>query len=435
MTDPVTNVEIEDVLSSIRRLVSENARAERSAPEPETRREVPVARMPESQPRTRPQTQMDTRPLGRIMSRSAASPEEMPEGAIDALAEDLLGGKAIDSEAEAGGGAEMLVLTADHRIIEEPEADDFGEEAGFDEEDSDDTWADAPLETHHWADDGAETGVEAEAFAEDESEDDDAPEATVEEAVLAMVGAIAEQVAAEEIAAVLDGDEAEAEEEWSDDDGWDASETDAEEAAGAALDETIEADEDDADYTAIPTFSHARHAGEDDDLSALASRIAGFEAAVAERDDQWEPDGAGDGDNAGAPVEALNWEDETDEGGHVHGWEADPLDEVEEAELVEAEPEDEAWADEPEAEPEPELEVEPEPAYVPGSDYEAAAPEADANLFGLDDTVIDEETLRELVAEIVRQELQGTLGERITRNVRKLVRREIHRALTARELD
>lgn len=51
-----------------------------------------------------------------------------------------------------------------------------------------------------------------------------------------------------------------------------------------------------------------------------------------------------------------------------------------------------------------------------------------------DPTLIDEEMLRDLVAEIVRQELQGALGERITRNVRKLVRREIHRALSAQEL-
>ena len=42
--------------------------------------------------------------------------------------------------------------------------------------------------------------------------------------------------------------------------------------------------------------------------------------------------------------------------------------------------------------------------------------------------------LRDMVAEIVRQELQGALGERITRNVRKLVRREIPRALSARDI-
>ena len=51
-----------------------------------------------------------------------------------------------------------------------------------------------------------------------------------------------------------------------------------------------------------------------------------------------------------------------------------------------------------------------------------------------DPTLFDEEMLRDLVAEIVRQELQGALGERITRNVRKLVRREIHRALSAHDL-
>lgn len=53
----------------------------------------------------------------------------------------------------------------------------------------------------------------------------------------------------------------------------------------------------------------------------------------------------------------------------------------------------------------------------------------------MDETAeIDEAMLREMVADIVRQELQGALGERITRNVRKLVRREIHRALAAHDL-
>lgn len=56
--------------------------------------------------------------------------------------------------------------------------------------------------------------------------------------------------------------------------------------------------------------------------------------------------------------------------------------------------------------------------------------------FSEDDAVeLDEAILRDMVADIVRQELQGALGERITRNVRKLVRREIHRALAAHELD
>ncbi len=44
-----------------------------------------------------------------------------------------------------------------------------------------------------------------------------------------------------------------------------------------------------------------------------------------------------------------------------------------------------------------------------------------------------DDALRDLVTEILRQELQGPLGERITRNVRKLVRSEIQRALNARD--
>lgn len=46
----------------------------------------------------------------------------------------------------------------------------------------------------------------------------------------------------------------------------------------------------------------------------------------------------------------------------------------------------------------------------------------------------DEEALREVVRDIMREELQGALGERITRSVRKLVRAEIQRMLIARDM-
>ncbi|MEM6634336.1 MAG: hypothetical protein AAF667_00465 [Pseudomonadota bacterium] len=52
-----------------------------------------------------------------------------------------------------------------------------------------------------------------------------------------------------------------------------------------------------------------------------------------------------------------------------------------------------------------------------------------------DDLVLDEMALRELVAQIVREELKGPLGERITRNVRKLVRREIFRIVEGQSRD
>ena len=52
-----------------------------------------------------------------------------------------------------------------------------------------------------------------------------------------------------------------------------------------------------------------------------------------------------------------------------------------------------------------------------------------------EDDVMDEDALRDFVAEVVRQELQGALGERITRNIRKLVRREIRTLLAAEHFD
>lgn len=76
--------------------------------------------------------------------------------------------------------------------------------------------------------------------------------------------------------------------------------------------------------------------------------------------------------------------------------------------------------------------AEPEPVVTAATTAEAEDAPVDLTA---DETVLDEDSLRELVADIVRQELQGALGERITRNVRKLVRREIHRALTAQNLE
>lgn len=52
-----------------------------------------------------------------------------------------------------------------------------------------------------------------------------------------------------------------------------------------------------------------------------------------------------------------------------------------------------------------------------------------------EDNILDEETLREIIVEVVRDELQGALGQRITRNVRKLVRREIRLALAVEDLE
>ncbi|WP_179379757.1 hypothetical protein [Jannaschia marina] len=62
-------------------------------------------------------------------------------------------------------------------------------------------------------------------------------------------------------------------------------------------------------------------------------------------------------------------------------------------------------------------------------------PATEAGVADLSATVGDDEALRDLIAEIVRQELAGELGERITRNVRKLVRREIRQMLASEDFD
>lgn len=162
----------------------------------------------------------------------------------------------------------------------------------------------------------------------------------------------------------------------------------AQEAAAPEQDEVPAAAEPPAEGEAVPSASGGRdiaaeESGPETELAETEEvswqeipfrhRVAELEAAVAESDEEWEPDGS----EIDVQARAL---------GRLGG---------------------EGTADQPD---------EGDPA-------------------GGDEALIDEESLRELVVEIVRQELQGALGQRITRNVRKLVRQEINRALTSRELD
>lgn len=95
----------------------------------------------------------------------------------------------------------------------------------------------------------------------------------------------------------------------------------------------------------------------------------------------------------------------------------------------------------PEAEGEPDVISVPEnnPAALRPDDVAASDPDRVATEFldadGMPLAVLDELALQEIVRQTLRAELQGELGERITRNVRKLVRAEINRALMARDLD
>ncbi len=64
----------------------------------------------------------------------------------------------------------------------------------------------------------------------------------------------------------------------------------------------------------------------------------------------------------------------------------------------------------------------PQPEMIDGSQQE-------------EDNIFSEQVLRELVRDLIREQLQGDLGERITRNIRKMVRAEISNALAVHELD
>ena len=130
-----------------------------------------------------------------------------------------------------------------------------------------------------------------------------------------------------------------------------------------------------------------------DQSESLTSKIAALEAVIGKTDDQWEPDDTGSSDYSGTEAPSMKWDDVGSDN------DADNA-EGDNAETVE-------------------VDVEPQQAAFSQSA----------------DELLDEDALRYIVSEIVREELQAALGERITRNVRKLVRREIHRALAAQELE
>ncbi len=245
---------------------------------------------------------------------------------------------------------------------------------------------------------------------------------------------------------------------------------------------------------ATPEFATRRkpEADWDDAAAVLKGRIAVLEAAVAERAEDWDPDGSEDdpmsfltsrGATPGAAGLEMAAAAEADRdvisevlepivAAKVEAAVADalaqhPVDVIAEAEaelpaaapaeanaplLGEGKPAsvheegaatapgivDTTWQQDPAAlrEQDPldwqddHLTSSPRPVHL-DPEAEGASVFAESG----EEAILDEETLRELVRDIIRQELQGTLGERITRNVRKLVRAEISRALASRDFD
>lgn len=96
---------------------------------------------------------------------------------------------------------------------------------------------------------------------------------------------------------------------------------------------------------------------------------------------------------------------------------------------------DTAWADEAEARVIAELAGEAVQETVVEAAHAAFRKPSFSNGIKAQDVMVDEQALRSLVQTIFREEMAGPMGERITRNIRKLVRAEVGRMLAAHDLE
>lgn len=172
-------------------------------------------------------------------------------------------------------------------------------------------------------------------------------------------------------------------------------------------------DDDNAGWKVL-TFSHSEYralaseieGASDGEAVTFEEKIAEVEAAVATQEDQWEPDEPSDIDFFREKAEPIAWDGSLESSAKSRDDAETVADDTDQADAVASD----------------------------GADVGQNTDPADEEWLA-GDTELDEDALRDLISEIVRQELQGALGERITRNVRKLVRREIHRALVAQNFD
>ena len=177
-------------------------------------------------------------------------------------------------------------------------------------------------------------------------------------------------------------------------------------AAGEPTDEpakesTIEAPEE--------SLQASDKSGEKDDLE---QRIAELEAVIGENIEEWEPDDSEYEEDVEAPTILHPAAEASAEWDIVAGqpeYDAEETAEMPDAGVI--------------------LEAE----AVQDADEEADPGDAAGDLAD-EDILIDEEALRDMVSLLVREQLKGQIGERITRNIRRMVRREIRLALAARDI-
>lgn len=328
MTKPVTNAEIEDVLSAVRRLVSANDDARR-----EERVEEPAGKLVLT-----PAFRVDT-PVTEVAAEVAAELAVEADAAKDNGSDPSLSVEELVQETVATEVAQVLETSLDEVGIDL----DLSDEApmAVDAEAEGDDWGSASV-----------TQLHDRAVDEDRLEEEPSTAAAVDEgadAVTSLEDRIAEleAVVTDSGAVAVDADDVEDE---------------------------IEAP------TPVQPMSDAD-----------------VETPVAAVNRDTAPD-----TTDAVQVDAQDWED------------------VDEAEVVafeqtQAADEDRSFVEEP--------------------DVSSFAPDLQNAAGNHEEMVIDEDMLREIVGRLVREELQGTMGERITRNLRRMVRREIARALALKDYD
>jgi hypothetical protein len=398
MSNSVTNVEIEDVLSSIRRLVSEEAR-----------------------PRRAQSTQVD--------DRLVLSPAlRVPDAETGDIAPPPVEAIPISSGEPEGDTADMLPVPSDSirpsmLLLQPVGATDVDES---DAQNSDKVTQQETSALDEVPEVDEMTGADLHPLRETETELD----------LSEVTGNLADE--AEEEAAQIA-------------------------ALRASLSGILAPDDGDDDDAVDGAMDDAPR-----DIT-FDRKIANLEKMLHQQADGWTPAADSDLTQAGAVAapDILDVDSHAPSDDDFEKGEADlsPLDEIEDTDLSTIEPVisepvlETSVLEQPEVDPIADrAETEADTAlpfrhHVDETtlDWEDEAPVAEADVVAPPDTVVaqaqgpaedggalaelDETALQALVAEIVRQELQGALGERITRNVRKLVRREIHRVLMSQDFD
>ncbi|KEJ89195.1 hypothetical protein [Sulfitobacter donghicola] len=370
MSEPVTNEEVEDVLSSIRRLVSEDKR--------------PLAGLRSASAEAVPMPEAEQEPAPEVVDRFVLTPalRVTDQQDVAAVADDA-GPLDLGSVARNTWAEDETVVAENEPMMLFPAAQEASAEAGAQDGDTD-----IAALVHE----AVETQEQSSEDLQDEGDYSD--ESYWETPELAEPAQVHEESAEHMHAQEHSGD---ADADWNVDENdrysSDLVEEDAHEADFHTIEEVIVNDAPEAVFEAP-----AEAPNEAANASVLTDKIAALEAAVGEIAQDWEPDGEIEEELTSTVTSAMAWEDNVD------------LDAT-------GEPIHAAFDDAP-------LEAEEIPEE----------PHADSDA-GEEEPLMDEAALRDLVSEIVRAELQGALGERITRNVRKLVRREIHRALTAQDME